>query len=72
MGGRILALTSTRRQDYSMCHYWLAQHFPNFLRAEPIAATQAVIQSLNFYIIRTQILSYRREAVELQDMDGAI
>ena len=67
MGGRTLPLSSTRRQDYSMCHYWLAQHIPNFLRAEPIAATRAVIQSLNFYIIRTQILSYRQEAVDLQD-----
>ncbi len=68
MGGRILALTSTRRQDYSMCHYWLAEHFPNFLRAKPIAATKAVIRSLNFYIIHNQILSYRREAVDLQDL----
>ena len=68
MGGRILVLTSTRRQDYSMCHYWLTQHFPNFIQADPIAATQAVVRSLNFYIIRTQILSYRQEAVELQDL----
>ena len=68
MGGRILALTSTRRQDYSMCHYWLAQHFANFLRAKLIPAARAVIRSLNFYIIRTQILKYRRETVELQDM----
>ena len=68
MGGRILALTSTRRQDYSMCHYWLAQHFPNFLRAKLIPAARAVIRSLNFYIIRTQILNHRRETVELQDM----
>ena len=68
MGGRILALTSTRRQDYSMCHYWLAQHFPKFLRAKLIPAARAVIRSLNFYIIRTQILKYRRETVELQDM----
>ena len=66
MGGRILALTSTRRQDYSMCHYWLAEHFPNFLRAKPEAATKAVLRSLNFYIIHTQILSYSRESVELQ------
>ena len=68
MGGRILALTSTRRQDYSMCHYWLAEHFPNFLRAKPIAAAKAVIRSLNFYIIHNQILSYRRETVDLQDL----
>ena len=71
MGGRILALTSTRRQDYSMCHYWLAEHFPNFLRAKPTAATRAVIRSLNFYIIHTQILNHSRESVELEtDMES--
>ena len=68
MGGRILRLTSTRRQDYSMCYYQLARHFSKFLQDEPIAAARAVIRSLNFYIIRTQILKYRRETVELQDM----
>ena len=71
MGGRILALTSTRRQDYDMCHHWLAEHFPSFLRAKPTAATRAVIRSLNFYIIHTQILSYTRESVELEsDMES--
>lgn len=64
MGGPTLPLSSTRRLDYSMCHYWLAQHAPNFLRAEPIAATRALIQSLNFYIILTQIVNYRQEAAE--------
>ena len=68
MGGSILRMTSTRRQDYSVCYYQLAQHFPNFLRAEPIAATRAITRSLNFYITRTQILNYRHEAVELEDM----
>lgn len=68
MGGRIRPVASANHQDYSMCHYWLAEHFPSFLREKPIAATKAVIRSLNFYIIHNQILSYRQEAIELQDM----
>ena len=53
MSGRIVAITSTRRQDYGMCQYQLIEHFPNFLQAAPLAATQAVIQSLNSFIIDT-------------------
>ena len=67
MGGRIRPVASASHQDYSMCHYWLAEHFPKFLRAAPIAATQAVVRSLNFYIARTEILSYRQDTVELNN-----
>ena len=63
MGGRIVALASTRRQDHSMCQYQLIEHFPNFLRAEPLSATRAVIQSLNSFIINTHIFSYRQSGV---------
>ncbi len=60
MGGIILPMTSTRRQDYSMCQYRLVEHFPRFLRAAPLFATRVVIQSLNFFIIDTQIFSVRQ------------
>ena len=63
MGGIILPMTSTRRQDYSMCQYRLIKHFPNFLQASPLPATQPVIQSLNFFIINTKIFSSRQEGV---------
>ena len=63
MGGIILPMTSTRRQDYSMCQYRLIEHFPNFLQASPLPATQPVIQSLNFFIINTKIFSSRQEGV---------
>ena len=66
-GGRIRPVVSASHQDYSMCHYWLAEHLPKFLRAAPIAATQAVVRSLNFYIVRTEILRYRQDTIELND-----
>ena len=49
MSGPVVPITSTRRQDYVMCQYRLVKHFPNFLQAMPLPATQAVIQSLNSY-----------------------
>ena len=67
MGGFIVSMASTRRQDYSMCKYRLVEHFPNFLRAAPLPATQAVIQSLNFFIDREHISSYRQEGVALEE-----
>ena len=68
MGGFIVAMASTRRQDYTMCQYRLIKHFPDFLRAVPLSATRAVIQSLNFFIIRTHVLRYLREGVTFEDL----
>ncbi len=66
--GSVLSMTSTRRQDYSMCRYRLVKHFPNFLRAAPSHATKAVIRSLNIFIIRGHIIRYLKEGVTLKDM----
>ena len=49
-GGYIISFRSTRRQDYDMCEYELIEHFPKFLQAAPSYATQAAIQSLNYFI----------------------
>ncbi len=64
----VLAMTSTRRQDYSMCRYRLIKHFPGFLRAAPLPATQAVIRSLNVFIVGKYIVRYLKEGVEIEDM----
>ena len=66
-GGPILQATSTRRQDYSSCQYWLIQHFPNFLRTAPLPAARAVIPILNIFIIETNIFSYQ-DGASLEDL----
>ena len=66
--GPILGFGSTRRQDYRMCRYRLINHFPDFLQAAPLAAAQAVIQSLNFFIISTRAFRYRQEDVALESL----
>ena len=68
LSGGVLAMTSTRRQDYSMCRYRLIKHFPNFLRAKPLEATQAAIQSLNAFIIHTHVVRYLKKNVEPKDL----
>ena len=42
-------ITSTRGYNEIACHARLVEHFPDFLRAAPLTAAQAVIQSLNSY-----------------------
>ncbi len=54
-GGFILPFRSFRRQDYRMCQYRLGKHLPDFLRAARLTAVDAVIRSLNNFIIHTRI-----------------
>ena len=68
VGSSVLLMISTRRQDYRMCQYRLVKHFPNFLRAAPLNATQAAIRSLNVFIAREHIVRYLKEGVTLKDM----
>lgn len=49
---RILTLTSTRRQDYELGRYQLAQLFPEFVRQHPIFAFEALIPVVAEYIRR--------------------
>ncbi len=66
--GPILPLTSTRQQDYSSCQYRLIKHFSNFLQSAPLVATQAAIQSLNFFIIKKHIARHLKEGVKFEDL----
>lgn len=67
MGGFVVPMATTRRQNYRMCQYRLIKHFSNFLQAEPLIATRVVIQSLDFFIISAHTLRYLREGVTLED-----
>lgn len=66
--GPILPMTSTRRQDYSSCQYRLITHFPNFLQADPLVATQAAIRSLNHFIVREHIIRYLKKGVAFENL----
>ena len=67
-GSRILSMTSTRSQDYSMCRYRLIKHFPGFLQATPLPATLSVIRSLNVFIVKEHIV--RAEDIKMFNFRG--
>lgn len=67
-GTPVFPMSSTRRQDYHMCQYRLIQHFPQFLRAAPLPATQAVIGYLNRSIIDQHIIGYLKEGVKFEEL----
>ena len=68
MGGIVLSLTSTRRQDYEMCQYQLVRYFPHFLRESPLIATQAVIECLNYFIREQHIIGFLKDGVKFEDL----
>jgi len=63
MTGGVLTLTSTRRQDYRMCYYSLAESFPKFLNDKPFFATEAMVRVINKIVKRVEILKYSREII---------
>ena len=67
-GGFILPFRSFRSQDYRMCQYRLVKHLPNFLQTSPLTATQAVIQSLNTFIIGTRLASSFQRGMVLEEL----
>lgn len=50
MGGRILGLTSTKRQDFHMAQWRLAESFQSFLDKSPIRATRALVDVIQAYV----------------------
>jgi hypothetical protein len=45
MGGIVLALSSTRRQDFGLAQYVLLEAAPRFLRTQPPVALRALVQA---------------------------
>jgi hypothetical protein len=67
LGGIILSLTSTRRQDFSMCHYVLAKAYPTFLKAAPGFAVPVGVNVLNRLSITEHLLPYLKEGRSLEE-----
>ena len=65
-GGRVMGFTSTRRQDYEMCEYQLAELFPTFLRQCPIIATRTLVGCVDLYVAREHIRPYAEEGAQIE------
>jgi hypothetical protein len=48
--GRILSLTSTRKQDWQGARYELAEVYPEFLKTAPFQATRTLISLMKAYV----------------------
>lgn len=68
MGGSIIQLTSTRRQDFQMCQFVLSKQFPAFLKKSPLSAIKTAIHSLTDYIVRKYISGYLKAGVEFDSL----
>lgn len=65
-GSQILALNSTRKQDYRHTQWQLAEHFPKFIEGHFDLCTQIVLAAMNEYIERehkprtpTDVIAYK-------------
>ena len=68
VGTPILPMTSTRRQDFSMCQYHLAEHFPSFLEDSFVSAARAAVRSLNGFVVQSHVAPYLGPARSLADV----
>jgi hypothetical protein len=67
-GTPILPLTSTRRQDFSMCQYHLIRHYKLFLAANAVAAARAALRSLNEYVSRRHVVRFLNPGFTIDDV----
>ncbi|HOJ19723.1 MAG TPA: hypothetical protein PLT92_14260 [Ignavibacteriaceae bacterium] len=58
MGTPVLRLNSTRKQDYSLCHYNLIKDFPALFNYHPQVAAVIAIKICNQFVIHKDILPY--------------
>jgi hypothetical protein len=67
-GSPILPLRSTRKQDFHMCGYLLAQKYGGFLKESPLRALEAGLEAVNATVIREDVLPYLRPGKSLEDL----
>ena len=67
-GTPVLPLTSTRRQDFSMCQYHLIRHYEAFLATDPTAAARAALRALNEYVARRHVVRFLNPGFTIDDV----
>lgn len=72
LGSRVISLTSTRKQDYNLCYYHLAEVFPRFIKEKPLNAARALVKSMNGYIINHEMASDISKGVKEFEFKGVM
>ena len=71
LGGKVFALISNRRQDYESGLYQLVQSFPEFLRAAPHEAVEAMDAALEWHVANEESHpDFSDKEVAEFDLDG--
>ncbi|HOX25606.1 MAG TPA: ATP-binding protein [Candidatus Krumholzibacteria bacterium] len=68
MGTPILPMSSTRRQDYQMCHYNLKEQYLAFIEAAPEVAIETAIHCLGAFILGAHVVPHLNEGAKLSDL----
>lgn len=68
MGGVVMPLSSTRRQDFEMSQYNLAEQYGSLIKTNPVVATQLAIQILNGFIQNEHVIPYLKDNFKLEDL----
>ncbi|MFH2053330.1 MAG: ATP-binding protein [bacterium] len=68
MGTPILPMSSTRRQDYQMCHYNLKEQYLSFIEAAPEVAMETAIHCLTAFILGAHVAPHLNEGARLSDL----
>ncbi len=67
IGGAVLPLTSTRRQDFELSRYSLIAKYPSFLEAAPTIAARTAIESLNHFVVDQHLRRYdERPTIDIE------
>ena len=67
-GTPILPMSSTRRQDFSMCQYHLTEHYPAFLDSSFLPAARAAVRSLNGFVVQRHVARYLNPGYSVADL----
>lgn len=70
--GRILSLTSNRKQDYGMALYELGEVFGTFLAQAPLEATQALIIVVDSYVREHHHANPDKDPARVFDFNGKV
>ena len=71
-GSPVMPLTSTRRQDFSMCQFYLTRHYSQFLNTAPMAAARAAFRALNQYLTNEHIVPFLNPGFSVKDLSQKV
>lgn len=66
IGGAVLPMTSTRRQDFELSRYSLIAKYPSFLQAKPAIAARTAIECLNRFVIEEHLRRYDDQLLNIE------